>query len=167
MERSTAADVVLLTGVGKQKCKVSSTLNNSSQYSYKHMFDDDGSKCWNSDQGSPQYILLNFGRNVSISSLHIVFQGGFVPTEIGVECADNTESMQSIRVFYPSDSNEPQIFDLENRTETSIIKLNFPSSTDFYGRVTIYSLQVCYIPTSPLYILASIYILLYVLGIWI
>jgi hypothetical protein len=41
---------MLLTGVGKQRCKVSSTLNASSQYASKHMFDLDGSKCWNSDQ---------------------------------------------------------------------------------------------------------------------
>ena len=40
---------VLLTGPDLVKCKVSSTLNKSAEFSSKNMFLD-GDSCWNSDQ---------------------------------------------------------------------------------------------------------------------
>jgi hypothetical protein len=49
---------VLLTGPDRQKCKVSSTLNRSSEFSSKNMFVE-GDNCWNSDQVSEcvcQYV---------------------------------------------------------------------------------------------------------------
>ena len=70
--------IVLLTGINKQKCKVSSILNRSIEFSSKNMFDSDDNTCWNSDQGSPQSILLDFGRRVIIHSISLTFQGGFV-----------------------------------------------------------------------------------------
>ena len=45
------------------------------------MFNEDPEKCWNSDQGSPQYILIDFLKSVSIDSIVFVFQGGFVGQE--------------------------------------------------------------------------------------
>lgn len=69
---------ILLTGNNKQKCKVSSTLNKSIEFSSKNMFDNDINTCWNSDQGSPQSILIDFQRLVKIQFINITFQGGFV-----------------------------------------------------------------------------------------
>jgi hypothetical protein len=55
---------------------VSSTLNRSKEFSSKHMFVDEEA-CWNSDQGSPQYVLLNFERPVVVTRIQLTFQGGF------------------------------------------------------------------------------------------
>jgi hypothetical protein len=45
------------------------------------MFDGNKNTCWNSDQGSPQFILIDFGRSVVTKKLKIMFQGGFVGQE--------------------------------------------------------------------------------------
>ena len=42
------------------------------------MFDEDSDVCWNSGQGLPQFILIDFTRTVNISMVSIMFQGGFV-----------------------------------------------------------------------------------------
>lgn len=68
----------LLTKDGTFKHKVSSILNKNAQYSSKHMFTEDLESCWNSDQGSCQYIVIDFQRVVHVHSLSIMFQGGFV-----------------------------------------------------------------------------------------
>jgi hypothetical protein len=47
-------------------------------HSLQHMFDVDSDTCWNSGQGSPQFILIDFTRDVQIHSVQIMFQGGFV-----------------------------------------------------------------------------------------
>lgn len=41
------------------------------------MFDDSLETCWNSDQGTPQYILLDFAEKVEVTRFSIQFQGGF------------------------------------------------------------------------------------------
>ena len=48
-QQLTGVMSILLTGPDRQKCKVSSTLNKSSEFSSKNMFSD-GDSCWNSDQ---------------------------------------------------------------------------------------------------------------------
>jgi hypothetical protein len=68
----------LLTGVGRQRVKASSTLNRSIEFSAKNMFDSDVNTCWNSDQGSSQSILIDFQRGVTVKRLTLTFQGGFV-----------------------------------------------------------------------------------------
>jgi hypothetical protein len=42
------------------------------------MFDSSHDTCWNSDQGSPQFILIDFLKAVNIQALTFIFQGGFV-----------------------------------------------------------------------------------------
>lgn len=45
--------------------------------------------------------------------------------------------------FYPEDNNKMQSFSINhNKTISNNIKLLFNSSTDFYGRVTIYDLDI-------------------------
>jgi hypothetical protein len=89
-DRSTAGAVVLLTGNGKQRVKVSTTLNRSIEYAAKNMFDDDVNTCWNSDQGEQQSILIDFGRVVRVHRLLITFQGGFVGQVCPCLCGDVT-----------------------------------------------------------------------------
>jgi hypothetical protein len=42
------------------------------------MFDDSDDNCWNSSQGSPQFVLIDFQRPVKVKNVQISFQGGFV-----------------------------------------------------------------------------------------
>jgi hypothetical protein len=108
------------------------------------MFDNSLETCWNSDQGTPQYILLDFGEEVEVAWLSIQFQGGFVASScelfIGVDTKDLAavdEQWHSIR-----DSTEEQNYSLATPLNTRYLKLHFPSSTDFYGRIIVYSLKV-------------------------
>ncbi|XP_071434258.1 nuclear receptor 2C2-associated protein isoform X2 [Pithys albifrons albifrons] len=58
--------------------RVSSVLNrDGKQFGKKHMFDMSEETCWNSDQGTYQWVTLDFPRPVKVSQLHIQFQGGF------------------------------------------------------------------------------------------
>ncbi|NXU92421.1 NR2CA protein, partial [Xiphorhynchus elegans] len=65
-------------GGGTCPCRVSSVLNRDvKQFGKKHMFDTSEETCWNSDQGTCQWVTLDFPRPVKVSQLHIQFQGGF------------------------------------------------------------------------------------------
>ncbi|NWH83179.1 NR2CA protein, partial [Piaya cayana] len=58
--------------------RVSSVLNRDvKQFGKKHMFDTSEETCWNSDQGTSQWVTLDFPNTVKVSQLHIQFQGGF------------------------------------------------------------------------------------------
>lgn len=125
-------------------CRVSSVLDrNRKLYGGDHMLTSDVTTCWNSSQGSPQQILLQFHRSVNIEHLSIMFQGGFVGQD--VQLLVQTESAvhwQQLQVdIEPEDVNEMQRFTcpVANVTTMQII---FQRSTDFYGRVIIYRLDV-------------------------
>ncbi len=45
------------------------------------MFVEDSDTCWNSDQGLPQYVFIDFQKMVQVNSIHLTFQGGFVGQE--------------------------------------------------------------------------------------
>mmetsp|Transcript_29696 Transcript_29696/g.30101 ORF Transcript_29696/g.30101 Transcript_29696/m.30101 type:complete len:103 (+) Transcript_29696:222-530(+) len=68
----------LLTGTGLQKCKVSSVLNKSAEFAGQNMFDYGKDSCWNSDQGAHQFVMIDFQRNVCMTHIGFIFQGGFV-----------------------------------------------------------------------------------------
>ncbi len=113
------------------------------------MFDDNNDTCWNSDQGSPQWILFDFGELVSFSSVAFTFQGGFVGQEATIEVGEaSATSLEPVLTIYSIlDNNNLQKFSLIPASESTArrgryLKITFPSSTDFYGRVTIYGLQV-------------------------
>ena len=67
----------------------------------------------------------------------MVSQGGFCPREI-VLWLDNVESQR----FEAQDINLEQVFELESDAAFSAVKLQFLSSTDFYGRIIIYDLKM-------------------------
>ena len=60
------------------KVKVSSVLNrNVVEFGGKNMVDGSKETCWNSEQGCPQFVQVNFDQAVCVSSIEIMFQGGF------------------------------------------------------------------------------------------
>jgi len=132
------------------KTKVSSTLNDSREYSKQNMFNDDKDTCWQSDSGTPQWILMQFGSHVILKELFVVFQGGFCAKEIQITAlSPEWQGYQSIATFYPNDSSEMQKFLLPDTSPLSRIKITFPQSTDLYGRIIIYQLDLKGLKNPP------------------
>ncbi|KAJ2854853.1 hypothetical protein FB639_006306, partial [Coemansia asiatica] len=60
------------------KSKASSVLNkDTASYGRNNLFDGSAETCWNSEQGLPQYVMVEFAPAVKISNIYIQFQGGF------------------------------------------------------------------------------------------
>eukprot|EP00076_Gallus_gallus_P034587 XP_025000125.1 nuclear receptor 2C2-associated protein isoform X1 [Gallus gallus] len=90
--------------------RVSSVLNRDvKQFGKKHMFDANEETCWNSDQGSCQWVTLDFPRTVRVSQLHIQFQGGFSSRLCTLEGCRTGEELVKISDVYPEDINAMQI----------------------------------------------------------
>ncbi|KAH0952471.1 hypothetical protein HN011_000111 [Eciton burchellii] len=127
----------------KFECRVSSVLNRDIRsYGKKHMFDDSTETCWNSDAGSPQWIIINFEEECNISCFEIEFQGGFVGKDCYIEISNNNEKNAIIEAFYPEDRNNLQKFKLEKQIKAKNLKFLFNQSTDFFGRIIIYNLSL-------------------------
>jgi len=119
--------------------KVSSVLNkNVKEFGKQFLFDGREETCWNSDQGSPQFILISFHEpQAKISQLQIQFQGGFAGNQCHVIINNDTQKVD----FFPDDSNKLQTFPVE-LTDVNQLKISFGGSTDFFGRITIYQLNL-------------------------
>jgi hypothetical protein len=84
----------------------------------------------------------------------LTFQGGFVGTRCSVDLRVNQKDggstgWHTLARIYPEDVNRRQIFELEPREVQGLvengaesIKLVFEDSSDFFGRITVYDLQV-------------------------
>lgn len=106
------------------------------------MFDSNPDTCWNSDAGTPQWIIIHFDCECELSAFEIIFQGGFAGKECYVQggsCEKDTETIQS---FYPEDINSPQTFILKKPVKAKCFKFLFNESTDFFGRIIIYKLSL-------------------------
>ncbi len=142
-------------------CRASSVLNKNKMYAANNALDiTNESTCWNSDgqaDGNAEHsFIVTFHRNVSVSSISLQFQGGFVAEECDfyistTKTVDNKIEWKEIGDAYiePEDVNTIQKFDLEECEECNdgvldcdAIKLVFKASTDFYGRVILYKLEV-------------------------
>ncbi|OBZ80069.1 Nuclear receptor 2C2-associated protein [Grifola frondosa] len=133
------------------KIKVSSTLDKS--VGKKYLTDGSPETCWTSQQGTPQFIQLSFPSPVLPKRIALTFQGGFVGTRCSVdvilsgEGADKTQWKTFTRIF-PEDVNRKQIFQLTpidpalSQKEIDSLKLVFEESSDFFGRITVYDLQL-------------------------
>ncbi|XP_015155606.4 nuclear receptor 2C2-associated protein [Gallus gallus] len=122
--------------------RVSSVLNRDvKQFGKKHMFDANEETCWNSDQGSCQWVTLDFPRTVRVSQLHIQFQGGFSSRLCTLEGCRTGEELVKISDVYPEDINAMQRFQVEE-TALDTLKITFENSIDFFGRIVVYHLQV-------------------------
>lgn len=98
----------------------------------------------------PQFIQLGFNSHVIPKRLSITFQGGFVGTRCAlyVQREDDKKEWHLVTTVYPEDVNRRQIFDIIPeeleawRDGVSCLKLVFESSSDFFGRITIYDLRL-------------------------
>ncbi|KAJ3071489.1 Nuclear receptor 2C2-associated protein, partial [Quaeritorhiza haematococci] len=95
--------------------------------------------------GSPQWISLEFPSAITPTQLKVTFQGGFA----GKECtllgsSPSSDEWSTILNFYPADINTLQTFAVEetNRKACKKFRIVFNGSTDFYGRVTVYTLDI-------------------------
>ncbi|KFO81635.1 Nuclear receptor 2C2-associated protein, partial [Cuculus canorus] len=126
--------------------RVSSVLNRDvKQFGKKHMFDTSEETCWNSDQGTCQWVTLDFPHTVKVSQLHIQFQGGFSSRLCILEGCRAGEELVKISDLYPQDINAMQIsFAIFQVEETVLdkLKITFENSTDFFGRIVVYHLGV-------------------------
>ncbi|NXB00943.1 NR2CA protein, partial [Cnemophilus loriae] len=129
--------------------RVSSVLNRDvKQFGKQHLFDGSEETCWNSDQGTSQWVTLDFPRPVKVLQLHIQFQGGFSSRLCTLEGCRTGEELVKISELYPQDSHAMQIsfprmmtFQVEE-TVLDKLKITFGSTTDFFGRVVVYHLGV-------------------------
>ena len=150
------------------KVKVSSVLNRAAEFAGLNMFDRSEDTCWNSEgQGvdAPQSIFIDFGRRVKVQQLLLTFQGGFVGQDAVVAVGASPGALAPVCVLDDiQDCNDRQAFEIpadaesemENGSSSSsssssssgsanegrYLKITFPTSTDFFGRVTIYDLDV-------------------------
>ncbi|KAL1463018.1 hypothetical protein WDU94_014811 [Cyamophila willieti] len=101
--------------------RVSSVLNKDiKQYGKKYLLDGNDESCWSSDQGSPQWIKLEFTSKHKVSQVDIQFQGGFVGKDCHMKFGDN-----QLIPFYPEDINTLQKFSLLEPVESQSLLLMF------------------------------------------
>lgn len=78
--------------------------------------------------------------------IKVICFSGFVGQDCEILCGPNPDTLSHLDIIYPHDSNDRQEFDISSFSssleDTRCIQFIFPSSTDFYGRVIIYSLEV-------------------------
>ncbi|KAK6467441.1 nuclear receptor 2C2-associated protein [Huso huso] len=145
--------------------RVSSVLNRDvKQFGKKHMFDSNEETCWNSDQGATQWVLLEFPQEVRVSEVRVQFQGGFTGNTCRIEGCQKDEAFTKLADFYPEDKNSLQIsfeiglyqavcssvlslththsFPIHGGALVRRVKIVFENSTDFFGRVIVYTLDV-------------------------
>ncbi len=65
---------------------------------------------------------------------------GNIPGAAGKEAG--AAAWSSLGAFYPDDSSAPQTFPLPAGGPLEELKILFATSTDFYGRITLYSLAL-------------------------
>ncbi|XP_063003141.1 nuclear receptor 2C2-associated protein [Elgaria multicarinata webbii] len=123
--------------------RVSSVLNREvKQFGKKYMFDKNEETCWNSDQGSTQWLTLEFPQAVRASQIRVQFQGGFASRKCTVQGCRKGEDLSQVAEFYPEDTNSLQSFALQEAPLSDKLKINFENSTDFFGRIIVYQLDV-------------------------
>lgn len=107
-------------------------------------------------QGLPQSIQLTFAQRVIPKRVSLTFQGGFVGTQcaIYVDSDADKKEWRLLRFIYPEDVNKKQSFDLYP-LESGVavngvgsVRLVFEQSSDFFGRITVYNLELEGITTA-------------------
>jgi hypothetical protein len=102
------------------------------------MIDGSDESCWQSDQGSPQFVIVNFVNDLKIQNIDIMFQGGFAGIETKLYSYES-DSPVLVETYYLNDDNSSQQMQVSIKTRK--LKLEFSKSSDFYGRIVVYSLN--------------------------
>ncbi|XP_053962155.1 nuclear receptor 2C2-associated protein isoform X1 [Anastrepha ludens] len=127
-------------------CSVSSVQGKDvKQFGKQHMFDSVEDTSWNSSEGTPQWVVINFKEPQAITKFLLQFQGGFVAKPLSVNIQRMDGELIVEETFYPEDVNSPQTFPLKlpvSNKEAAKIKFLFPSSTDFFGRIILYKIEI-------------------------
>ena len=131
--------------------KVSSVLNRDvKNYGKQYLMDGNDETCWNSNQGLPQWIQLDYPSLISLHEIQIMFQGGFAASQMELQIKStngNNENgldekeWETIHTFYPQDKNNLQEFILPNAIHVQQFRLLFSKSFDFFGRIIVYKLD--------------------------
>ncbi|XP_022223930.1 nuclear receptor 2C2-associated protein-like isoform X3 [Drosophila obscura] len=125
---------------------VSSVLNKDvKQYGKQYMFDLNDDTSWSSDEGTPQWIIVTLDEPQNVSGLCLQFQGGFSGQQLTALVYSREGDLTCQESFYPEDINSPQQFHFKDASLTkscSKIKFLFESSSDLFGRIIVYNLQV-------------------------
>lgn len=104
-------------------------------------------------QGLPQHINLLFDEPLALPDsnqlqLRIKFQGGFVGNVMSVAIDDAAGQHVYKKCFYPDDINDKQTFTLDladlatPASNVRKISIVFEKSSDFFGRIIIYHLEL-------------------------
>lgn len=144
------------TIVPKLHLRASSTWQqNSKKFGPLNALNNETEEAWKSgasEYSDPlQYFEIHFKRNVSVHELGVQFQGGFV----GMDCIvfrrstedDDWEEFDQL-FMETKESNEVQIFVVELDPDQTAAepcdatRIEFEKSSDFYGRIVIYSLEI-------------------------
>uniref|UniRef100_A0A1A9X4I2 F5/8 type C domain-containing protein n=1 Tax=Glossina brevipalpis TaxID=37001 RepID=A0A1A9X4I2_9MUSC len=128
----------------KFKCSVSTVLNKDiKQYGKQFLYDHLEDTCWTSSEGLPQWINIEFDDSQTVSGFSFQFQGGFAAKEAKIELHFSNESSPYEEPFYAEDINAVQRFKLKySQVNVKRIKFIISSSTDFFGRVIVYKLEL-------------------------
>jgi len=127
--------------------KVSSTLDRS--VGKKHLIDRNPETGWTSAEGLPQFVHLIFPKAVIAKKLLLTFQGGFVGTRCRVQLKINEGQAGDLEggwiaatTVFPEDVNRRQSFLIPGDQQVTELKLVFDESSDFFGRITLYDVQL-------------------------
>ncbi|RLN93032.1 hypothetical protein BBJ28_00015259 [Nothophytophthora sp. Chile5] len=141
---ATAHAPASLTSDPRTTCRASSVLDrNKRLYGAANVLSADATSCWTSAQGSPQQLQVHFRRLVAVDALRLMFQGGFVGQDVQLHAKRPGGSQwEPVDVDVdPEDSNELQQFPCCVE-QVEALALTFQRSSDFYGRVVVYQLDV-------------------------
>ena len=112
------------------------------------------STCWNSEGSSSAatqkkktscWYQLDFGRPVVPQTIRLQCQAGFVGETCLVDglLVGNNSDWQRLDELEVEDVHKEQVHDLSSSAQPcTSLRLVFDDFTDFYGRVTIYSIQI-------------------------
>lgn len=127
------------------KSKVSSTQEGSGNFSKLNMFDTNAHTCWNSKQGSPQWVLCQFDSPLKLDMVKIMFQGGFVGICTIIQYYDDNGFHDVRHAYDLADNNSLQTLVLESSETTlarTTYRIMFTQSSDFYGRIIVYNMEL-------------------------
>lgn len=123
--------------------RVSSVLNNDrKQFGKTNLTDDNEETCWNSAEGSSQWIYCLFKDNFILKQFNIQFQGGFSSKKIVIVFMNDEKTVFDEVFVYPEDNNLLQTFTINNDNRAKVIKFLLCDCTDIFGRIIAYKFEM-------------------------